>query len=157
MRWRQTKLVLRCHWENSNEDLSWRQNKLILRSQRKQRGIPEKVYLGIFIPKGHPIWHQKETNSEVPAGQFLRRENFYVDICWRQKEIIPKCQRENFAPVGKFYGVYDIYVDLNFAPVGQFLRSVKFLRRSELVPKEIIPRRQRDIFVPTEFEIQIWV
>ena len=97
--WRQTELILRCQQENSNKYLSLRQKELLPRRQRKQRGIPEKESPGIFIPKGDPIWRQKETISEVLAGQFLRRDNFYVvynfyvDTSWCQKEIILKCQR----------------------------------------------------------------
>ena len=143
--WRQTEIIPICQRDNSNKDLSWRQIKSFPRRQRKQRGIPEKEYPGIFIPEGYPSWRQKEKNSVVPAGKLLRRDNFYivynfyVDPSWRQKEIISKCQQENFVPAE------------------QLLRSVQFLRRSKLAPKESIPRCQRDIFAPTEFEIQIWV
>ena len=65
--------------------------------------------------------------------------NFYVDPNWRQEEIIPKYQQDNFARAE------------------QFLRGVKFLRRSEVMPKELITRYQQDNFAPTEFEIQIGV
>ena len=61
--------------------------------------------------------------------------NLYVDLIWRQDEIIPKYQRDNFAPAG------------------QFLCSVQFLHRFKLAPKELIPRFQQDNFAPTEFEI----
>ena len=30
----------------------------------------------ILIPKGDPSWRQKEINSEVPVGQFLRSVQF---------------------------------------------------------------------------------
>ena len=108
--------------------MSCRKKELIPRRQQNQRGIPEKECPGIFIPKGDPSW--------------------------RQKEIIPKCQRENFASAGKFYVVYGFYVDPNLAPAGKFLCSVQFLRGSELAQKELILRWQRDIFAPTEFEIR---
>ena len=48
--WRQTELILRCQRENSNEDPSWRQKELFPRPQRKQKGIPKKESLGVFIP-----------------------------------------------------------------------------------------------------------
>ena len=48
---RRTELVPRCPRENSCKDPSWRQKELIPRHQKKQRGIPEKESLGIFIPK----------------------------------------------------------------------------------------------------------
>ena len=106
--WRQTELIPRCLWENSNKDLSCYQKELFTRRQRNQRGIPEKEYPGIFIPKGDPSWRQKEINYEVLAGQFICRDNlyvvynYYVDPSWRQKEIVPKCQRENVVPSGQF-------------------------------------------------------
>ena len=72
-------------------------------------------------------------------GQFLRSVKFLRISEFAPKELIPRCQRDIFAPAG------------------QFLCSVQFLRISELMPKELIPRCQRDIFAPTEFEIKIWV
>ena len=69
--WRQTELIPRCQRENFNEDLSFHQKELIPRRQQNQRGTPEKESPGIFIPKGYPIWRQKETNPEVLARQFL--------------------------------------------------------------------------------------
>ena len=99
----------------------------------------------------------KEENF-APAGQFLRSEHFlrrseisrqrkifyvvynlYVDPSWRREEIIPKYQRDNFAPAR------------------QCPRSVQFLRRYDLAPKESILGCQRDNFAPTKFEIQIGV
>ena len=82
----------------------------------------------IFISKGDQSWRQKEINSKVPAGQFLRSVQFlriseltpkvnhsevpecqgdnfcvvyniYVDTSWRQEEIIKKCERKIFATV----------------------------------------------------------
>ena len=93
-------------------------------------------------------------NNFAPAGQFLgsvrllRRSeltrqrmnfyevyNFYVEPSWRPEEIIPKYQRDDFAPEK------------------QCPRCVQFIRRSQLAPKELIPRCQRDNFAPTGFEI----
>ena len=75
----------------------------------------------------------------MPAGKFLRSVNFYVYPSWRQEEIIPKYQRDNFASAR------------------QCPRCVQFLRRPKLAPKELITRCQRDNFAPEGFEIQIWV
>ena len=74
--WRQMELIPMCHRYNSNKDSSWLQKELILRRQRKQRWIPKKESRGILIPKGDPSWLQKEVNSQVPAGQFLRSVKF---------------------------------------------------------------------------------
>ena len=73
---RQTELVPRRLPENSNEDLSRRKKEVIPRHQQKKIGIPEKESPGIFTPKYDPDRHQKEINSKVPEGKFLRRVQF---------------------------------------------------------------------------------
>ena len=85
----------------------------MMRRQQKQRGIPEKESPGIFTPKYDPRWRQKEINSEVPAGQFLRGVQFL-----HRSELARKVNNSE-DPAG------------DFAPAGQSLRSVQFLRRSE--------------------------
>ena len=86
---------------------------IIPRRQQNQRGIPDKEYLGIFIPKGYLIWRQKETNPEVPAGQFLRSVQFI-----RRYQLAPKGNNSK-VPAGEF------------CVSGKVLRSVRFLRRSK--------------------------
>ena len=106
--WPQTELIPRCQWDNYNKYSSWRQKELIPRRKINQRGIPDKEYPGFIIPKGDSRWRQKK-KSKVPAGKFLCRDNlyvvynFYVYPSWRQKEIISKCQRENFVTAGNFF------------------------------------------------------
>ena len=53
----------------------------------KQRETPDKEYPGIQNLKGDPSWRQKEL---IPKYQ---RENYNEDPSWRQKELIPMCQR----------------------------------------------------------------
>ena len=90
-------LIPRCQQDNSNKDPSWRQKELIPRRQRKQRGIPEKESLGIFIPKWDPSWRQKEINYEVPEGKFLRSVKFL-----RRSKLDPKGNNSK-VPVGEFW------------------------------------------------------
>ena len=65
-----------------------------MRRQQKRREIPEKESPGIFIPKGDLSWRQKEINSEVPVGQFLRSVQFL-----RRSELAQKGNHSE-APAG---------------------------------------------------------
>ena len=117
----------------------------------KEKSKPQEGISGDFHSQG------RSDLATKGGDNFYIVYNFYVDTSWRQKEIIPKCQRENFAPVGKFLRSVQFLRRSEFCASGKILSSVQFLRGSELAQKELIPRCQRDISTPTEFEILIWV
>ena len=62
-------------------------------------------------------FHSQGRSKLAPKVNKLWGASRTISTKWRQKEIIPKCQREIFVPAG------------------QLLRSVKFLCRSKLVTK----------------------
>ena len=100
-------------------DPSWRKKELT--PKRRPKNF---VQAGKFLRSVQLLSRSKLTR---PRGNFYVVETFYVDLSWRQEEIILKYQRDNFAPARKF-------------PL-----CVRFLRRSQLAPKESIPRCQRDL------------
>ena len=79
------------------------------------------------------------SRSAIQKDNFYVVYNFYVYPSWRREKIIPKYQRDNFAPAR------------------QYPRYVQFLGISKLAPKELIQRCQQDNFAPEGFEIQIGV
>ena len=99
-----------------------------------------KEYPGIANPKGYPCWRQTEL---IPRCQ---RENSNEYPSWRQKESIPRQKRkqrgitESKSP-GIFIPKGDLSCrqeEVNYeVPAGKFLRSLQFLTRSELAPKGI--------------------
>ena len=75
----------------------------------------------IFIPKGDPSWHQKEENSEVPAGHFLPCVQFL-----RGSELAPKGINYE-VPAGDFRanGVWNSNMGFKFRARGRVYQDTK--------------------------------
>ena len=86
-----------------------------------------KIYVAYDLP-------QRSELTRQPINFYIV-QNLYVELILRREEIIPKYERNNFAPAR------------------QCPHCVQPLRRSQLAPKELIPRCQQDNFAPTGFEI----
>ena len=64
---------------------------------KAKRNLQE-IIAGFFIPKGDPSWSQKEVIPRCQRDNFYVVYNFYVDPSWSQKELTLRCQQENSAP-----------------------------------------------------------
>ena len=89
-----------------------------------------------------------------------QRDNSNEDPSWRQKELIPRCQRKQRGiPEKESPGISNPKEDPSWHQKEVIPRCQRYNSNENLSwrQKELITKCQRENFAPTEFKIQIWV